>query len=242
MAVRVAALLALVLALGGAPAGAVIPSPEKMSDAVAKTNREAGRAEPLLLDVSLRIGEGEPVASGVLATHPTGLARLELKSRRGFVERHLLQGEDYAASRDGRLIERPRPFLPPIFLLQATSGAALRAALSSFGVAGSVADLGLAGDHDCYVFGGRVRGRDDRRVPSVWVDLESYDVVRIDRGDGVRFRFGPSADFSGIRAPRWIGIEAPGQTPVRLEIEGVAPANAPAAAFGMDWLTAPPIP
>ena len=54
---------------------------------------------------------------------------------RFFVERHLLQGNEYSASRDGKLIVSPRPFLPPLFLLQAKSGASLRAALSSFGVA-----------------------------------------------------------------------------------------------------------
>jgi hypothetical protein len=228
------------------PAGAVIPSPLKLADAAAEANDDAGRAEPLWFEVSLRIGEGEPVAKGKLATHPTGLARLELRSRRGFVERHLLQGDAYTASRDGRTLENPRPFLPPVFLLQATSGAALRAALESFGVAADDVVLGRVEEHNCYVFGGRLPrkpGEEERRLPSLWVDLESYEVVRIDGRDGVRFRFGPSTDFGGgIQAPRWIGIEAPGQPPARLEVLRVGRANAPAAAFGIDWLTAPPTP
>lgn len=228
------------------PAGAVIPSPLKLADAAAEANDAAGRAEPLWFEVSLRIGDGEPVAKGKLATHPTGLARLELRSRRGFVERHLLQGDAYTASRDGRTIEKPRPFLPPIFLLQATSGAALRAALESFGVAADDVVLGRVEERDCYVFGGRLPrkpGEEERRLPSLWVDLESYEVVRIDWRDGVRFRFGPSADFGGgIRAPRWIGIEAPGQPPARLDVLRVGRADAPAAAFGMDWVMAPQTP
>lgn len=235
--------LAVTGALAVPAALAVIPTAEKIADAVASTNRVSGRADPLWLDVKLRLGDGEPVASGVLATHPSGLARLELRSYRGFVERHLLQGNAYTASRDGRLLEGgQRPFLPPIFLLQVTSGAALRAALDSFGVAADVAVLGRIEAHDCYVFGGRLPpapSGEEQRMPSFWVDLQSYEVVRIDRADGVRFRLGPFDDFEGIRAPRWISIEAPGQVPARLEVERVVRANAPAAAFSTEWLTTP---
>jgi hypothetical protein len=181
----------------------------------------------------------------VLTTHPTGLARLELRSTRGFVERHLVQGSEYGASRDGKLIDDPRPFLPPVFLLQAVSGAALQAALTSFGVTSEQAELGLGDDHDCYVLGGRApRGPDgvETTKPSLWVDLESFEVVRIDRGDGVRFRFGPSERFGSVRLPRWISIEAPGQTPARLDIVKATPANAPAASFNTEWLVAQPEP
>jgi len=227
------------------PAAAVIPSIQKIADHVARTNRAAGRAEPLLLEVSLRIGDSAPLASGVLATHPTGLARLELHSKQGFVERHLLQGSEYTASRDGELLGSPRPFLPPVFLLQSGSGAALRAALSSFGVSAAEVALGLADDHDCYVLGGRLprssRG-EERRLPSVWVDSDSFDVVRIDRQDGVRFRFGPPGTFEKIQVPSWVSIEAPGQVPVRLDVLRAAKADAPAAAFGTDWLVAAPAP
>jgi hypothetical protein len=212
---------------------------------VAQTNRSEGRSEPLLLDVVLRIGDSEPLATGVLATHPTGLARLELRSNQGFVERHLLQGSEYSASRDGRMLRSPRPFLPPIFLLQSGSGAALSAALASYGISVAEVALGLADDHDCYVLGGRLPPSADgqeRRLPSLWIDVESLEVVRIDRQDGVRFRFGPTTEFDGIRAPAWISIEAPGQAPARLDVTRVVRANAPAAAFGTDWLTAVPGP
>jgi hypothetical protein len=236
------ALAALGCALLAAPAGAVVPSAERIADAVAIANRAAGRSGPLWIDVTLRIGDGEPLAQGVLTTHPTGLARLELRSNRGFVERHLVQGSEYGASRDGRPLEEPRPFLPPVFLLQAVSGAALQAALASFGVASQQAELGLGDDHDCYVLGGRAaRGTDgaERTQPSLWVDMESFEVVRIDRGDGVRFRFGPSSNFGSLRLPSWISIEAPGQPPARLEIVKGVPANAPAASFTTEWLLGP---
>ena len=242
---RPALALALVLGLLAVPAAAVIPNAQKIADAVAKTNRREGRSGPLLFDVTLRIGDSPPLATGVLATHPTGLARLELRSNQGFVERHLLQGSEYRASRDGQLLRSPRPFLPPLFLLQALSGAALRAALSSFGVSAGEVVLGLADDRDCYVLGGRLpraMAGEERRLPSLWIDMETYGVVRIDRQDGVRFRFGPPGSFDGIRAPSWIAIEVPGQRPARLDVVRVAPANAPAAAFGIDWLMALPNP
>jgi hypothetical protein len=237
--VREALALALVGLLLASGAPAAIPSAGRVSDELARVNRAARRAEPLIFDVSLRIGDGAPAAEGVLATHPTGLARLELRSPRGFVERHLLQGSEYRASRDGELLSSPRPFLPPLFLLQATSGAALRAALSSFGVASETVALGLAGDRDCYVIGGRMPATQRgpaARLPSVWIDMDDFHVVRVDRGDGVSFRFGPAQVFNGIQAPSWISIEVPGQSPARLEIKRVAPANAPAAAFGDEWL------
>ena len=44
--------------------------------------------------------------------------------------------------------------------------------------------------------------------------------------------------FTPCNLPSWISIEVPGQPPARLDVDGVAPANAPAAAFGQDWLMA----
>jgi hypothetical protein len=239
---RIGAVAAAVVMLA-ATAQAVVPPTPKVAHAVAAANRNAHRTKPLLLKVSLTIGEGQPTAAtGTLASHPTGLARLELKSNRGFVERHLLQGTAHSASRDGELIDDPRQFLPPVFFLQAGSGEALIAALESFGIASDDGVLGRVGDYDCFVFGGRLPRAEEergRRLPSLWVDLESYDVVRIDGPDGARFHFGPVQEFSGIRVPRWIEIRAPGREVARLDILEASVANAPAAAFSRDWLTAP---
>lgn len=241
---RAVVLIALCVIGVVAPAGAAIPAPQKIERAVAEANRVSGRTEPLILDVALRIGGAPPSAEGVLATHPTGLARLELQSHLGFVERHLLQGDDYRASRDGKLLPDFHPFLPPVFLLQAQSGEALGAALSSFGVSEQEVTLGQLGDHDCYVLGGRVPGPpgEERLLPSLWIDVESFDPVRIVRADGVEYRLGPVEVYEGIRLPSWIEITAPGLPPARLEILRAGPASAPAAAFGSEWLTAPPAP
>lgn len=237
-------------------AAAVIPSASKITAAVAQANAAAGRTEPLWLDVVLRIGEGEPAAKGVLTTHPTGLARLELTSAKGFVERHLLQGSSYRASRDGAPLEQPLPFLPPFFLLQMRSGDALEAALASFGISSHEAGLGRLGDLDCWVLGTRAPAAgaagealapapSEERVgpaapgpgPAIWIDSESHAILRIERGDGVRLDFGPEVSFDRIRVPSWIAIQVPDRPAARLEVQRVSRANAPAAAFGTEWLS-----
>lgn len=237
-------LAAIATLLWALPADAALPSAEKIANAVAEMNRVSGRAVPVLVDITLTMGDGAPAITGVLASHPTGLARLELRTE-AFVERHLLQGNVHTASRDGQMLSAPYPLLPPVFFLQATSGAALRAALTSFGVQAVEAVLGRVGDRDCYVFGGRLPRSEDgqqRMLPSLWVDMESYEVLLIHRADGVRFRFGPTADFGGIRLPSWIDVESPELPTAHLVVDRVVPANAPAAAFGSHWLLAPPNP
>ena len=239
---RLVAVSAIALLLAGA-AGAVVPAPEKIARAIARANAVSGRSEPLLLDVRLRIDGGEPSAEGELAVHPSGLARLELRSRWGFVERHLLQSNDYQASRNGEMLTDPHPFLPPLFLLQAGSGEALSAALASFGVAEQQVVLGRLGSHDCYVIGGRLIGRpaeEEHLLPSLWVDQLSFDPLRIVRVDGVEFRLGPIHVFDGVRVPGWIDILTPSGLRARLEISAVAEAAAPAALFQPDWLVTPP--
>ena len=232
----VAFLLASLLA--GA-AWAAFPSAEKVAGAVAETNAASGRARPLLLEVSLRVAGGGAQARGTLATHPTGLARLELVGPSGFVERHLLLGDEYRASRDGQILASPHPFLPPVFLLQANSGAALSAALSSFGVLSYEMVLGRLGDHDCYVFGGRLpyaASPDAPPRPSLWVDNRSYDTLRLVSEDGTEYVLGPTRVFESIRLPAWIEIHGEALR-ARLEILEASEASAPAAAFQSDWLT-----
>lgn len=222
---------------------AAVPGPEKIARAIAKANAVSGRSAPLLLHVRLRIDGAEPSAEGELAVHPSGLARLELRNRWGFVERHLLQSNDHQASRDGEILTDPHPFLPPIFLLQTGSGEALTAALASFGVAEQQVVLGRIGRHDCYVFGGRLAGRtpgQEHLLPSLWVDQVSYDPLRIVRADGVEYRLGPIRVYDGIRVPSWIDIQTPRGLRARLEITAATHADAPAALFQPDWLTALP--
>jgi len=238
---RALALLFAIAALGGGSgaARAAIPTPAKVERAVATANRTSGRTGPLLLDVRLQIAGGGASASGVIATHPTGLARLELQTGMGFVERHLLRGTEYRASRDGQPIDDPHPFLPPLFLLQAGSGEALAAALSSLGMTPDAIVLGRLGDKDCYVLGGRnPRGENGEESlrPSLWVDMQTFEPVRLVGADGTEYRLTEITSFKGIRLPRFIEIDPPGPLRARLEVVGATQADAPAAAFQPGWL------
>jgi hypothetical protein len=245
---RAAALAAaLALAITAQPARAVIPSATKVARAVAESNAASGRSSPLIFSVRLRI-EGSaatagPSAEGELAVHPSGLARLELRNGwGGFVERHLLQSNTYQASRNGELLADPHPFLPPVFLLQVSSGEGLAAALATFGVDGRQVVLGKMGAHDCYVFGGRAigPGEAEHPLPSLWVDITSLDPLRIVRADGVEYRFGPMEAFGAIRVPSFIDVIARDGLRARLEVTRAVRAEAPAALFSPSWLTATP--
>ena len=227
------------VALCAVVAHAAIPTAAKVERAVAEANRAAGRSGPLLLDVRLQIAGGGASATGVIATHPTGLARLELDSGMGFTERHLLRGTEYRASRDGQTIDDPHPFLPPLFLLQAGSGEALGAALSSLGMTPDQIVLGRIGDRDCYVLGGRApRGAEgvEPLLPSLWIDTQTYEPVRMVGADGTEYRLLDMQSFKGIRMPRFVEIDPPGPLRARLEVLGARQADAPAAAFQPEWL------
>lgn len=137
----------------GSLALAYIPQAERVLQALAELNRSSGRTQAIQLDLTMRVGDRPPVAQGELVSHPSGLARLELKGFSGRLERYLLVGPELTASRDGLPLERPRPLLQPFFLLQADSGTTLRVALETFGVRHDVIGLAPCGDDDCFVFG-----------------------------------------------------------------------------------------
>lgn len=231
--------LCAVFCLATLSADAVIPSSAKIARALAKANGASARGKPLLIDVELQVNGGGVLAEGDLAVHPSGLARLELRNRQGFTERHLLQGSTYRASRDGEPLDNPHRFLPPIFLLQARSGEGLAAALASFGIDAGRVELGKLGTHDCYVFGGRKvgAGRHEMETPSFWVDLKSFDPLRIVSADGVEYRFGPIEVFGRVRLPKWIELRTTGGLRARLQVLSATPAEAPAALFQPRWLS-----
>ncbi|MDP6977268.1 MAG: hypothetical protein QF570_01550, partial [Myxococcota bacterium] len=136
---------------------AYVPRTNRVIDAVADANRSGRRVRALRYQLNLRIGDGAPVAVGELVSHPTGLARLELRAAGGLVERHILLGNQHSASRNARLLVRPRAFLPPLFVLQSNSGAVLEAALGTLQVDRKLLGLAPCGDHDCYVIGDPAR-------------------------------------------------------------------------------------
>jgi len=301
-----ALIAAAVCALWPLTVSAFVPAPERLAGAVADTNKASGRHEAIKLELSMTLGDRADVASGELVSHPTGLARLELRGAGGLVERHLLRGPERLATRNGERLDDARFFLPPVFLLQAGNGATLRAGLESFGVAVDLVGLAPCGDLDCYVLGDPVRavprppyppirgvedGEADETThdidggetteaedlaariqftgggtllderaeaeraelvatqssqaapyPTLWIDLESYEIRRLGSRGGVRVTFGPEAVFDDLRVPSWIRIEEPGRNPVMFNVERAAKVNAPASAFDEEWLDAPVIP
>jgi hypothetical protein len=88
-----------------------------------------------------------------LISHPSGLARLEVRGADGRVDRYLLSGDELLGATDGRGVSRPRPLLQPYFLLQLDSEVTLRAALESFGIQSDSIGLAPCGEQDCFVIG-----------------------------------------------------------------------------------------
>ncbi len=134
-------------------AEAVIPPVGRTLRAIAAVNRASDRTQALQLEMKLRIGDEPPIASAVLISHPSGLARLEIRGFEGRVDRYLLIGNELAATRNGEPVLRPRPVLQPYFLLQPGSEATLRTALEAFGVRTESIGLAPCGDLDCFVIG-----------------------------------------------------------------------------------------
>ncbi len=223
-------LLAALALLPPAPARAAIPTAAKVRAEMARINVQAGRAQPLALEVVLVGESGGAIASGRARLEPNGSARLELTLPDGRREVHERSPAGYLATRDGVRIERVLELLPPTQLLQAPTEAEVAAALIGIGGDPDRVELGLCDGGDCWVLGGRDPGPfDGNRRPSCWFDLDARKPVRIDDAGGARFRLGPSiGNAAGIAFPAWIRVQAPGWPGRRLEIQRVSPAR-PAA-------------
>jgi hypothetical protein len=172
----------VVTAVVGLPVGAFVPTAERIQDAIAETNVASGRDQALRLELTLQIGQRPGVASAELISHPTGLARLELRAGPDLVERHLLQGDVMRVSRNGEMLDEHRYFLPPLFVLQADSSVTLRAALSSLDVLVDVVGLTECDESDCFVIGDKSR-EISRREPPKLPGLEGYDPPEEDADD-----------------------------------------------------------
>ena len=218
-----AALAALAGLLAAAPAAAVIPPAERVRSEIARTNVQAGRSQPLVLEVLVLGESGEPAASGRAVLDPAGTARLQVELADGRREFHERTPDGYAATRDGARVERALPLLPPLALLQARTGAEVAAALAGLGGEPERVDLGMAGGADCWVLGGRDPGPFDANTrPSYWLDQDARRPVRIDEAGGVRFHFGPPAKHPpAIFFPAWYVVEAPGWPRWRVEVRSL---------------------
>jgi hypothetical protein len=264
------------------PASPFIPKADRIAKAATEVNKAASRTQALMLELTLRVADRDPIGTGKLLTHPNGLARLELRDAAQRLERHLLLGAEHSASRGGKEIEKPRAFLPPLFLLQADSPLTLQQALSDYGLDTEAVALAPCGSQVCYVLGdpARVasppRPRDEDLVelladgqsleqlkqalaaeqtpaprredsgdlgpgpPSIWIDSETFEIVRMQSQSGVIVEFGRIRSFEAVRFPESITIQESDREPVHLDVKSVTPVNAAAAGFQRAWLLAPP--
>ena len=279
-------LVAVLIGLGAAQAVAFVPKPERVLAAVAQANATSGRTQAFRLDLVMRIGEREGIATGELVSHPSGLARLELRGRSGRVDRYLLSGPELLAAKDGAPLEHPQPMLQPVFLLQPSTLETLRVALETFGVDSRLIGLAPCGELDCYVLGdpglavpelhpiasdalGLAQGAGEgieagdaegvggepagghgllevappsepgRPVARLWVDTESLQIQRIDRASGESMQLGPLVRFERLMIPAWLEIVAPGEPPIRFDVERAVRVNAAPQAFNPSWLYSP---
>ena len=137
----------------GPVAHAFIPMADRTMSEIAKVNRASKRNQALQLDLTMSVGGREPIARGQLISHPSGLARLELKGFNGRVDRYLLSGRELLGAKDGLRLDRPQPLLQPFFFLQPSTETTLRAALEAFDILSGSIGLATCGDEDCFVIG-----------------------------------------------------------------------------------------
>lgn len=172
---------ALAVALAGiagiAPgeAAAFVPKPDRALAGVAQANASSGRTQAIQLDLVLRIGDRDAIATGQLVSHPSGLARLELRGASGRVDRYLLSGTELLAAKDGAPLPDPQPMLQPVFLLQPSSLETLRVALASFGIDTRWIGVAPCGELDCYVFGDPELAAPVSRRPTIGDAAEAGD-------------------------------------------------------------------
>jgi hypothetical protein len=169
-------------------AEAHVPAADRVQAAIAENNVASGRGQAVRLEMSLQMGDRPDVAEAELISHPTGLARLELRGAGHVVERHLLQGSELTVSRNGVVLDTYRTFLPPFFILQAASALTLRAALETFDVDVDLVGLAECGELDCLVLGDPSRVVPRPEPPPI-AGLEAYaeqtEAGSEDHGEGL---------------------------------------------------------
>ncbi len=144
----------MILLVAHAESGAAfIPEADRTIEEIARVNQSSGRSQAVQLDLTLSIGDHGVVARGELISHPSGLARLELRGLRGRVDRYLLSGSELLAAKDGVALPRSQPMLQPWFFLQPSSGITLQAALGAFDIMTDQIGLATCGEQDCFVIG-----------------------------------------------------------------------------------------
>ncbi len=216
-----AALVGIALAR---PAIAWIPEPERAWASLAQSNSQSSRTRPIDFAVNLVDVTGAVTATGQLRAEPGGHARLDLTLVAGGTEVHERNGSDYRVTRDGQRVDKAPRLLPPLGLLQAGKAMEVAAALRALSGDPARVDLGMEGRYDCWVLGGRDPGDFEVNTrPSIWVDQETQQPVRIDDAAGVRYRLLDLAPKDGVRFPSRIEVQADGWPMWRIDVATPAP-------------------
>lgn len=209
------------------PAAAWIPEPERAWTMLAQSNLEGARTKPLDFAVALVDSAGNVTATGRLQAEPGGRARLELALAEGGTEVHERDGLDYRVSRNGQRVARAPQLVPPLAILQAAKAIDVAQALRAMAGEPARVDLGIEGRFDCWVLGGRDPGDFQMNTrPSVWVDQETRQPVRIDDAAGTRYRLLDLTPKGGVRFPSRIEVHADGWPIWRIDVATPAPPGA----------------
>ena len=100
--------IGLVICLGlAATASAFIPQVDRTMKEIARVNRVSGRSKAIQLELTMQVGDAAPIASALLISHPSGLARLEIQGYRRRVDRQFLPGAELLGSAHRRRAGRP---------------------------------------------------------------------------------------------------------------------------------------
>jgi hypothetical protein len=209
------------------PAAAWIPEPERAWSTLATSNGQSARTRSLDFAVALVDATGAVAATGRLRAEPGGHARLDLALADGGEEVHERRGVEYRVTRNGQVVAKAPRLLPPLGMLQAAKGLDVAAALRDIAGDPARVDLGMEGRYDCWVLGGRDPGDFQMNTrPSIWVDQETQQPVRIDDAAGVRYRLLDLAPKGGVRFPSRIEVHADGWPIWRIDVATPAPAEA----------------
>jgi len=200
-----------------------IPEPERAWSTIAQVNAASNRARPLDLAIALVAADGAVAATGRLRLEPDGRSRLDLELGGSAVETHERTGLDYRVTRNGQRADKAPRLLPPLALLQAITAMEVADAVRAIGGDPARVDLGIDGVHDCWVLGGRDPGPfESSSRPSLWVDQESQQPVRIDDASGTQYRLADTVSREGLRFPSRIDVFAPGWPIWRIELQSTA--------------------
>ncbi len=213
--------LSALAALIALPLGYVLPG-DRVLDQV---ERRRESAQPLRVEAEL---------SGVRPDWP-GTVVFELHPRFGL--RVSAERGDRWVFRKGRLLagpdDRVPAWVPDLEILVARGEDELRRWLDRDDVDLTVNELGRCGESDCFVLGGR-RGRGQ-----VWVDKDSFEIVRWVSPWGRTTAFATYTDWDGLRFPETIELQDRKGVFATLVIVGVTRArDLRESGFSREWVDA----